>query len=46
MDNGSGVGVLDKAAVVLGANYPNSTWYHRAYRLIYYKEPRDKLQRS
>jgi outer membrane protein assembly factor BamD len=35
-----------KAAVVLGANYPNSTWYHRAYRLIYYKEPRDKLQRS
>jgi outer membrane protein assembly factor BamD len=35
-----------KAAVVLGANYPNSVWYHRAYRLIYYKEPRDKLQRS
>jgi outer membrane protein assembly factor BamD len=29
-----------KAAVVLGANYPNSVWYHRAYRLIYYKEPR------
>ena len=27
-----------KAAVVLGANYPNSEWYHRAYRLIYYKE--------
>ena len=35
-----------KAAVVLGANYPNSVWYHRAYRLIYFKEPRDKLQRS
>jgi outer membrane protein assembly factor BamD len=35
-----------KAAVVLGANYPGSVWYHRAYRLIYYKEPRDKLQRS
>ena len=35
-----------KAAVVLGANYPDSVWYHRAYRLIYYKEPRDKLQRS
>src|SRR5687768_7255645 len=35
-----------KAAVVLGANYPNSVWYRRAYRLIYYKEPRDKLQRS
>jgi outer membrane protein assembly factor BamD len=29
-----------KAAVVLGANYPNSEWYHRAYRLIYYKEPK------
>ena len=29
-----------KAAVVLGANYPGSVWYHRAYRLIYYKEPR------
>ena len=29
-----------KAAVVLGANYPNSVWYHRAYRLIYYKEPK------
>ncbi len=35
-----------KAAVVLGANYPDSVWYHRAYRLIYFKEPRDKLQRS
>ncbi len=35
-----------KAAVVLGANYPESVWYHRAYRLIYYKEPRDKLRRS
>ena len=35
-----------KAAVVLGANYPSSPWYHRAYRLIYFKEPRDKLQRS
>jgi len=32
-----------KAAVVLGANYPNSVWYHRAYRLIYYKE---KLPKS
>ena len=29
-----------KAAVVLGANYPNSVWYHRAYRLIYFKEPK------
>ncbi len=29
-----------KAAVVLGANYPDSVWYHRAYRLIYYKEPK------
>ncbi|HUE79723.1 MAG TPA: outer membrane protein assembly factor BamD [Sphingomicrobium sp.] len=35
-----------KAAVVLGANYPDSVWYHRAYRLIYFKEPRDKLQSS
>jgi outer membrane protein assembly factor BamD len=35
-----------KAAVVLGANYPDSVWYRRAYRLIYFKEPRDKLQRS
>ena len=35
-----------RAAVVLGANYPNSVWYHRAYRLIYFKEPRDKLRRS
>ena len=35
-----------KAAVVLGANYPQSPWYHRAYRLIYFKEPRDKLPRS
>ena len=35
-----------KAAVVLGANYPDSVWYHRAYRLIYFKEPRDKLRRS
>ena len=34
-----------KAAVVLGANYPDSAWYRRAYRLIYFKEPRDKLQR-
>ncbi len=32
-----------KAAVVLGANYPDSVWYHRAYRLIYYKE---KLPKS
>ena len=32
-----------KAAVVLGKNYPQSEWYHRAYRLIYFKEPRDKL---
>ena len=31
-----------KAAVVLGANYPNSPWYHRAYRLIYYKEKQPK----
>jgi outer membrane protein assembly factor BamD len=31
-----------KAAVVLGANYPNSIWYHRAYRLIYYKEKQPK----
>ena len=31
-----------KAAVVLGANYPDSVWYHRAYRLIYFKEPRAK----
>jgi outer membrane protein assembly factor BamD len=31
-----------KAAVVLGANYPDSVWYHRAYRLIYFKEPRPK----
>ena len=31
-----------KAAVVLGANYPDSVWYHRAYRLIYYKEQRPK----
>jgi len=29
-----------KAAVVLGANYPDSVWYHRAYRLIYFKEPK------
>ncbi|HEU4704928.1 MAG TPA: outer membrane protein assembly factor BamD [Sphingomicrobium sp.] len=29
-----------KAAVVLGANYPDNVWYHRAYRLIYYKEPK------
>jgi outer membrane protein assembly factor BamD len=29
-----------KAAVVLGANYPDSVWYHRSYRLIYYKEPK------
>jgi outer membrane protein assembly factor BamD len=35
-----------KAAVVLGANYPGSPWYHRAYRLIYFKEPRDKLPRG
>ena len=39
-------GKAQQLDVVLGANYPNSTWYHRAYRLIYYKEPRDKLQRS
>jgi outer membrane protein assembly factor BamD len=31
-----------KAAVVLGANYPDSPWYHRAYRLIYYKEKQPK----
>jgi outer membrane protein assembly factor BamD len=31
-----------KAAVVLGANYPDSVWYHRAYRLIYFKEQRPK----
>ena len=31
-----------KAAVVLGANYPNSPWYHRAYRLIYFKEKQPK----
>jgi outer membrane protein assembly factor BamD len=31
-----------KAAVVLGANYPDSIWYHRAYRLIYFKEPKPK----
>ena len=35
-----------KAAVVLGANYPGSPWYNRAYRLIYFKEPRDKLTKS
>ncbi|MBA3511064.1 outer membrane protein assembly factor BamD [Sphingomonas sp.] len=35
-----------KAAVVLGANYPDSVWYHRAYRLIYYKEPRGQTRRS
>jgi outer membrane protein assembly factor BamD len=35
-----------KAAVVLGANYPGSPWYNRAYRLIYFKEPRDKLAKS
>jgi outer membrane protein assembly factor BamD len=35
-----------KAAVVLGANYPGSPWYNRAYRLIYFKEPRDKLPQS
>jgi outer membrane protein assembly factor BamD len=35
-----------KAAVVLGANYPSSPWYHRAYRLIYFKEPRDKMPRG
>jgi outer membrane protein assembly factor BamD len=35
-----------KAAVVLGANYPSSPWYHRSYRLIYFKEPRDKLPRG
>ena len=29
-----------KAAVVLGRNYPGSTWYNRAYRLIYFKEPK------
>jgi outer membrane protein assembly factor BamD len=29
-----------KAAVVLGANYPGSVWYNRAYRLIYFKEPK------
>ena len=33
-----------KAAAVLGANYPGSPWYKRAYRLIYCKEPRDKLR--
>jgi outer membrane protein assembly factor BamD len=31
-----------KAAVVLGANYPDSPWYHRAYRLIYFKEKQPK----
>ena len=35
-----------KAAVVLGANYAESPWYHRAYRLIYYKEPRDLVNRT
>src|SRR6476620_5643564 len=30
-----------KAAVVLGANYPGSPWYNRAYRLIYFKEPKN-----
>ena len=35
-----------KAAVVLGKNYPGSPWYNRAYRLIYFKEPRDKLAKS
>jgi len=35
-----------KAAVILGANYPGSPWYNRAYRLIYFKEPRDKLKKS
>jgi outer membrane protein assembly factor BamD len=35
-----------KAAVVLGRNYPGSPWYNRAYRLIYFKEPRDKLAKS
>ncbi|MEO8547082.1 MAG: outer membrane protein assembly factor BamD [Sphingomicrobium sp.] len=29
-----------KAAVILGANYPGSAWYNRAYRLIYFKEPK------
>jgi outer membrane protein assembly factor BamD len=29
-----------KAAVVLGKNYPDNPWYHRAYRLIYFKEPK------
>ena len=29
-----------KAAVVLGRNYPGSPWYNRAYRLIYFKEPK------
>ena len=32
-----------RAAATLGRNYPASDWYKRAYRLIYYKEPRDKL---
>jgi outer membrane protein assembly factor BamD len=35
-----------KAAVVLGANYPSSPWYNRAYRLIYFKEPRDLVNRT
>jgi outer membrane protein assembly factor BamD len=30
-----------KAAVVLGSNYPGSPWYNRAYRLIYFKEPKN-----
>ena len=29
-----------KAAAVLGANYPDSEWYHRAYKLISTKEPK------
>ena len=29
-----------KAAAVLGANHPDSKWYHRAYKLISTKEPK------
>ena len=43
------LGLTDEArrtASVLGHNYPGSPWYNRAYRLIYFKEPRDKLAKS
>jgi outer membrane protein assembly factor BamD len=33
-----------KAAAVLGANYPGSEWYHRAYRLIQRHAPQQQAQ--